>query len=419
LALHLLGPASSPCPAAEGEGPEAEVAAPEESADVRTLITQLGSDDFRTREAATEALIALGSVVAPYIDEAADSPNLEIQTRAARIRAIISHQSFEDEIQSFLADTDGTLGTTLPGWERARQRLGHGPDARALYAEMYRAEPTLLKAYGQDDAATASSFNIRVDELHDQHTQQNRINYRIQNQLQQAVAMNVMALLFVGADEAFDVSTTSITKFKLLFMQSWPPQRVAAAPERSHLRDWLATWVVKRFGEPHREYEGMTLGMQYDVPQTIELALRVLRRKDNQSFTLMNAALCVGQYGEPWHLPLLEPLLTDPTRVQERHRPVNNRMVRYETQLRDVALLVLIYRTGQEAKVYGFEEIDRSAGYMFLPHTMAFEQPDARDEALATWHAWRKEHTLFEGEPPAPGVSLELPETPGNPPTPE
>lgn len=286
-----------------------------------------------------------------------------------------------------------------------------------LYAEIYRAEPTLLKAYGQDAAAAATSFQIRVDELHEQ--QMHRRNYPIQNQLQQAVAVNLMALMFVGADEGLDLSSNSVAKFMGLFAQSWPPQRVASAPERDHVRNWLATWIVRRYGEPNREYEGMRLGMQYDVPQTLDLALVVLRRQNEQAFALMYAALCVGQYGEAWHLSLVEPLLTIQTPVQEQHRPVNNRMIRYETQLRDVALLVLVHRTGQDAHEYGFEEVDRGAGYRFLPNTMAFERPNARLEALAKWQAWRNEHAVFEGEPPGPPIALELPDPAGTPPVPE
>jgi hypothetical protein len=418
-ALGLLAVIGTANLAAEAPDGSPGLAAASLDAEIQALIAQLSSEEYRAREAATEALIALGPQVAPYIDEAVDSPNLEVHTRAERIRAIISRRFFEEEIQAFLADADGSLGADLPGWERARERLRGEPGSRELFAEMYRAEPALFEAYSQDAPAAAAAFTSRVEELHQQHNQQSTINYKARQQQQQAIAMNVAALLFVGADESLDLPPVSANNFKFLFIQSWSPQRVASAPERELLRDWLSAWIAVRFGKPHQEYEGIMLGMDYDIPQTLQLAIRVLRRDEKQAFALMQAALCVGQYGDAWHLPHLEPLLTNVTRVQERHRPVNQRMVLYEIQLRDIALLALVHRTGQDVLEYGFEEIDRHGGFKFLPQTMAFANQDDRQQAIAKWLAWRERHRLFEGEPPGVPFTVELPETAGIPPMPE
>jgi hypothetical protein len=371
-----------------------------QDAEILQLVANLDSDDYPTREAATEELIRLGSVVAPYVRQAAQSPNLEVNTRAQRILAIVSRQTFEEAIEAFLDDEGGQRGAALPGWERARARLGDSAESRRLFAEMYRAEPALLAAYGDDATTAVSSFSIRVDELYDQITQRNRIHYQFQNQPQNAIATNVTALLFVGADQQLQVSPTASTKFKMLLMQSLPAQRIAAAAEREHLRDWLGEWIVHRFNLPQRENEAITLGMAYDVPRTVELAQRVLQQRDGQQ--LQYAALCVGKYGQDWQLPLLERLLDDETVVAQRQKSVNGQMAMYHVQLRDVALLVLLHRTDQSPQDYGFDEIDRHTEYLFLPHSIAFEEVEMRDTALAKWHAWRRRHALFEGEPPAP-----------------
>lgn len=377
-------------------------------ADMQRLIAELGADDYRTREAATEALIDLGPAAASSVEEAAKSPVLEVRTRAERILSIVSRESFERDIEAFVADVDGRAGTTLPGWERARARLGDTRDARHLYAQMYRAEPALFAAYGpDDDASAATSFNLRVDELHDAHLGRNRIHYRLRDKLQQAISTNMMALLFVGADRDLELSPTSVLKFRSIFMQSWPPARVQAAAERDYLRDWLATWIMHRFSLNQREYEAILLGMRYEVPQTLELALRVLDRRENQH-SVMYAALCVGKYGEEWHLPRLESLLDNASVVAEPHHRVDNRAVQYKVQLRDMALYVLLSRTGQDPQEYGFLELNPNTEYLYLSQSVAFDGDETRERALAKWHAWRQQNQLIEGEPPSPHVA-ELP----------
>jgi hypothetical protein len=143
--------------------------------------------------------------------------------------------------------------------------------------------------------------------------------------------------------------------------------------------------------------------MAYDVPQTVELAHRVLRSGNGQPYVFQYAVLCVGKYGHDWQLPLVERFLDDDAVVAQRQQAnANNQMVMYHVQLRDVALLVLVHRSGQAPNDYGFKEIDRHAELLFQPHFIAFEDVEFRDDAIAKWHAWRRSHTLFEGEPPAP-----------------
>lgn len=429
-ALCLAVLTSPPSLAAQAIEPEQTAAGQDgelEDAEILQLVADLGSEDYATREAASQALIQLGSVVAPYVRRAAESPVLEVNTRSRRILAIISRETFEETIEAFLAGEGGRGGTSLPGWERARDRLGDSTDARRLFADMYRVEPELMASYGEDAAETVSTFSIRIDELYDQHTQRNRINYRLRNQLRYAISDNVKALLFVGADPRLELAPASVTKFKSLFMQNWTKQRLAAAADKDPLRDWLAEWIVHRFSQPHREYEGITFGMQYDVPRTVELALRVLQRGDHDPpHVPVYAILCVGKYGQDCHLPLVEQYLDDENVVLRRRRRVNGRMVDYQTQLRDVALLVLLDRTGQGPKEYGFDEIIRSGDYQALPQSAAFENPEKREDAFSKWYAWRRSHAIFDGEPPAPyegpvdealpKASLTTPSTPGEPP---
>lgn len=393
-------PQESP-PAATTEAPDAT--------EIRHLVEQLGSEDYHARESASAALVEFGPAVVPYLEEAAQSPVLEVHTRAERLLAVVSRQSFEQQLQAFVTDVEGRRGTTLPGWERARRRLGESETARRLFAEMYRAEPALFAAYGDDTLQAQSELSVRIDELHDQQSQQNRMNFRARNQVQQATTANVMALLFVGADPELEVSQQLISRFRTMFEQTWPAPRVNAAAEREYLREWLAGWIIHQFSKPQREYEGIMLGMQYDIPEVLDLAVQVLRRGGGHQYSRMYAALCVGKYGQDWQLPLLESLLNDEAGVQPAQRHVNNRIVQYERRLRDIALAVLLHRTGQDPKAYGITDVNGGVEYEDLFRSVAFEDDEARNRAFAQWNEWRKRNALFDGEPPQPFATTELP----------
>lgn len=52
---------------------------------VAELVTDLGHDDFHRREAATQALAALGPFSFPFLDAALDCPDAEVAVRARRL----------------------------------------------------------------------------------------------------------------------------------------------------------------------------------------------------------------------------------------------------------------------------------------------------------------------------------------------
>lgn len=67
-----------------GDGPAA-VATPEEQAQIQRLVEDLGSADFRVREAATKALIGFGAKARPALEAAVKSENPAVRFRADQL----------------------------------------------------------------------------------------------------------------------------------------------------------------------------------------------------------------------------------------------------------------------------------------------------------------------------------------------
>ena len=111
---------------------------------IRSLIKDLGHDDWRVRERATRALIALGSAAEPFVEAATRSPDPEVAERAAFI--LRAHQTGPDGERDQLARAIDVLLAARDKWLVGAliRLLGH----RRLVVR-YPAEYALRRATGQ------------------------------------------------------------------------------------------------------------------------------------------------------------------------------------------------------------------------------------------------------------------------------
>lgn len=72
-------------------------------ADVSALITQLGSTDFEQREVASRKLAALGSEILPQLEDAAESDDLEIASRAEQLIAQLDQPKSIRDVRRLMA----------------------------------------------------------------------------------------------------------------------------------------------------------------------------------------------------------------------------------------------------------------------------------------------------------------------------
>lgn len=129
VALALAGPAiavaalffSFPGAVAAKDDPAGPTSREEKSrAAIDALVQDLGSDEFDTREAATESLIALGSAARPALEAARGSADPEVRARAERcLRAIDGGAESAD-------DDDAADAGAGDSRRRVRSRLPRG-----------------------------------------------------------------------------------------------------------------------------------------------------------------------------------------------------------------------------------------------------------------------------------------------------
>jgi hypothetical protein len=118
------------------------------------------------------------------------------------------------------------------------------------------------------------------------------------------------------------------------------------------------------------------------------------------------ALLVVGKFGGPADIDRLESLLIDSAvcaqqqlaapaaevakNDQSKASPAKSEIV--ETQIRDVALAVMIHITGQKLADFGFTRAQPNPTILFNTASLGFANTDEREAALAKWQAWRDEH---------------------------
>ena len=369
---------------------------------IATLITQLAADDFAQREFASQQLAELGRAAIPALEAATHEPNLEVRRRSERIIAMIGERAYDDAIAAFEADLDGSQNTTLPGFQRAAERIGSGSQARKLYSRLYRAEPRIFETYDDDPQKTAARFVSRT-EVHTQRFRGSNSWRRVRNGQTPDHTINAMALLLVGSDERLEIPDPTINDFNTFLRTALPYKRFNDFSEQDFLNAWLSKWITTRSTQPSLEYANMHLGLSYEIPATVDVAARILKRDDRETTSYRPLAMiCVGKFGDESHLPLLEGLLQDTSRVYAgQGRNADNRQISYEVQVRDIALAMLLHLTGQELSDYGFENARTHPMQLYHQNSLFFASDEARAAGFEKWRAFRSARENVDASPAA------------------
>ena len=366
-------------------------------------IEQLAADNYATRERAADSLIRAGTAAEAVLREAAEDAELETQLQAKRILALVLEAAIENRIEAFESDVDGSLGVALPGWMRVRVRLGESAEggesgkagdvtkSRRLFVQLYRVEPTLFAAYEESLDRAGSVIANRIVAL--RKALQGRTSVHIHYHYQTPTTPlrnNILALLLVGSDPEVTVDTSHTAQFDHLIQQVFPAGQFGELSSAALFREWIGDWIEHRTTDTALEHRHLLMGMAYGAEKTICIAERMLRAKKSDPHRQMYAALCVALFGDERHVALIEPLLEEEAPVRTTPVPAGNRSIRHTTQLRDIALAVLIRLTEQDYVEYGLKRA--AVGHpsdVYKLQSIYFENPAKREQALKKWRAWR------------------------------
>ncbi|MCA9075715.1 MAG: hypothetical protein KDA93_11825 [Planctomycetaceae bacterium] len=338
------------------------------------LIRQLGAASYELREEAARQLNEMGLDALPALQDAAQHRDLEIRYRVRKLRDSIELIARDRVLIEFLVTGDPALGQLLPGWVRFAEIVGADRPARQLFVDMHQAEPRIMRLTDRSGPELQSVVERRNETF--------RLRNR-RNRDEQMSPATLSVFLFVMLDPACELSVGTRSLTASVIRQ---PQIISALNQSDDtaLRRLMSTWIAKAddVSPTHR----IKFAMQYAFRSGVEPAIKMVQTGARANH-LEDAILAIGMLGGPEHIDLLVSLLGDSSVLTEKQR--SNKTV-FSSQVRDVALAVMVYLSGQNPYDYGFTRLRPHSASLFQPNTAGFATDELRARALARWELWTR-----------------------------
>lgn len=357
-----------------------ELAPKPETPDLDALVRQLGSDDFHLREKASQELFRIGLPAREALQRGARDVDREIRRRCQRLLPAIAEAERQAKIEAFLADKDGKQKHDLPGWTRYRKMVGDDEAARRFFVVLHKADgPFLAEAEKNPDKAGPVLI------------QREQRFQSLGNASTPIPLEEIALLLFVASDPKVKIPDGQAWQFCNLLRQ----QRLRSELRSSRLtpcKKIILAWMEQQvqLGDDSISQNIFRTLNELELKEGLELALRVVRDKKVKSSALAQALATIGRLGDKQHWTLLEAHLDDTATVCSFGMAGPGFNVQGTTQVRDVALGMLVRGSKQSFKDYGFAAAKADRQFV-LNHAeyLGFSSDKERDAALAKWKEWK------------------------------
>jgi hypothetical protein len=310
---------------------------------------------------------------------------MEVRRRCTDLLARATRTDLQVALDAFLEDHADKHLLKLPDWSRFHKLVGEQASARALFVDMCTSEADLLTTLEKDPAGLPAKFGARVQAIQQTLYGPNRTPVTLGQ---------VVALLYIAGDDrvaAQLAAPTNINSLHLLcnfLYQAEPRQGMQENPAARRL---LANFLEKRGGDPNFVYQSVNLAQNHNLKECVPWAINLGKNKGQPAHVRGQALVLVGRLGERRHIAELEPLLDDNTLLGQ----VNLQGGRIDTQMRDVALAMMVQLSGQSLLDYEFpyvkqvqQVILQNPNFQYPANWLGFSSEEARQAALKKWKAF-------------------------------
>jgi hypothetical protein len=346
---------------------------------VAALVKQLGAPRFIERQMATESLSSMGLAVAGPIKAAVDDPDPEVRFRARQILRVIRHVDRQRLINAFIDGVDVDADAQLPGWQQFQQIAGHEGNPRQLYVAMLEDEWEFLDEVYQNDPQVASGLvAARIMSL------------EVASRTKRPVSVgSIAALLLVASREDVELANHA-NLMSLCYRSTEFDAAIRTGQAKESLRALLGHLISRGSDGPADPYltQRFHFSLYYDLKEGLGPARQVVSERLGIPHVRQYALLVLGKLGDEHDEQLIENLLDDPG-VVTSHHPVNGK--RITTQVRDIALAVLIHRHGRKFADYGLGEIKQNPTTLLQLTTVGFVSDEERERAIQLWNKTQAE----------------------------
>ncbi|MEQ9411509.1 MAG: hypothetical protein RIK87_27590 [Fuerstiella sp.] len=375
LCANAMGqqkPGSDRSGAVQADG---STAASQTADEVARLIGELGSRDFKTRQAATAALKAAGDVAIQPLRDALPDASLDQRIRIQSVLEELERNSFAARVDALAKRPVAKLAAGLPEWDRFTKLVGDDESAVRRYVQLLRAEPQLYAAALKNPSRLPDLLEARSSALL-QTTRPAPV------MLEKFTVDSYAALLLLAGNEANRLPRGTSTAVSALLSH---PDFTAAVSEPDGawylrlagsyiLRGRIDVIAPLRFAREHRLPEGLTLARS-----VLQSALR--------GGNGWRAMMLIKEQGTIKDVSVLEAIFDNRDDVFGRRNAQPTRK-QYTVCNGDLALAVAIWLRGEDPRDFGFPLVeDRAAPFRFAEDTTGFASEEDRQAARERYAA--------------------------------
>ncbi len=361
------------CPTESARGNSTTSPLTEDATRAENLVRQLGDHSFAVREQASRELFRLGLAAKPALLAGARDADLEIRRRCRDLLPSILEADRRARLEAFLADKEGRHKHDLPGWERYRKVAGEDAPARELFAAMQRLDTGFLADTERNPEHASEHCALLCQQLYQKlYGNPWAPNRRLD-------AAEVAPLLLVAGDSRTEMPPQLRSLVANFFYQPSIKEELSAAG--SPLRKLALAWMERQTDDDTACQQMFFMVGNLDLREGVDLALKVIREKKLKRAGLASALTTLGKLGGKDHAAALEAFLGDTTTLG--NFALNKE--RGTTQVRDVALAMLVHLSGQDHRDYGFVFSQSNPHLKFYPNFLGFRTDEQRAQAFARW----------------------------------
>jgi hypothetical protein len=337
------------------------------------LVRRLGDHSFEAREQASKELLRLGLAAKPALLAGARDPDLEIRRRCRDLLPAILEADRLVRLEAFIADKEGKRTHDLPGWERYRRVAGEDTAARELFAAMQRREAAFLTDAAKDPNRAGEACAALCGQLYQ------KLYGGPSGSGRPLDLADIAPLLLVAGDSRTRVPDPARGMVGNFLYQ--PQARAALTTPGSPFRKLALAWMERQTDDENAARQMFFMAGNLDLKEGVDLALKVVRDRKLHGRGLASALTVLGKLGGKEQTLVLESFLGDA-------RPVATFVLNKErgkTQVRDVALAMLVHLNGGDHIEYGFAFSRTSPHLKFSPDFLGFRNDKQRARAFARW----------------------------------
>lgn len=331
------------------------------------LVQLLGHDSFQTRLRAQRVLHKQGPTkeVTGALLSGLKSHSLEIRESSRRLLKQFDLQKFDRELGRLNSPHVDSADVKLAGWNEFSQLAGNDLWARRLYAKIIKKHYSLIrKLIRQAPAAAQDRFLADVDP------------YRLPT----ADSVSWAMLLFCDSLET-DLRRPDLSS-RILNSLS----HSGLGPSRTTGGDRLVIErLVGRWLENHLQVgivrDRLLVAMRYRRHQLAsQLCTTTLADYSATASAQSTAMLCATVLG---HEDLRDKLIQrlDDHRTAHVWQLIASRQTKIRTQVRDVALALLLYQQGMDPRKFGYMELQADPLMLYRDHSLGFADDTSREAA--------------------------------------